>query len=106
MLTPYRPQFIEKVLTDAAGRRFRVVFAVSFVDGEARGRIVSATEINTLKLAGEVQAAVVTTPLCLGGSHASATSAKPVSTFARVISPYFSHDYLITAQPTRAPSRI
>ena len=57
MLATYQPscfaeatqdkQFIEKILTDSFGRQYRVVFAVSFVDGEVRGRVISATLIET-----------------------------------------------------------
>lgn len=99
MLAPYRPQFVEKILTDGAGRRFRVVFAVSFVNGEARGRIVSAQEIQTIK----GQAAET---LCLPGISAQKHSEGISSDFAPIASPYFSLDFLINSQPTRAPSRI
>lgn len=94
-----RPQFIEKILTDAYGRQFKVVFAVTIIDGEFRGRIVSATEIKSL--AGEIEPA-----LCLSGYYSnSETQEDIVSPYAPVVTPFFSLEFLINSQPTRAPSR-
>ena len=48
MLTPYlNSQFIEKILTDRYGRQFRCLFLVALVDGEVKGRLVSARPIFT-----------------------------------------------------------
>ena len=96
MLIPYtQPRFVEKILTDASGRQFRVVFAVSFVGGEVRGHIVSATEIKALE----------TRTLCLSGTCAAVKGATEyVRAFTPVASPYFSLEFLINSQPTRAPA--
>lgn len=103
MLAPYRPQFIEKILTDAYGRRYRVVFAVSYVNGEVRGHIVSAREIEAvLKLTGQV--AHFAGQFCLSGECQKPEPQEIVSPYAPIVTPYFSLDYLITSQPTRAPS--
>ncbi len=101
MLAIYRPQYIEKILTDAAGRRFRVIFAVSFVDGEARGRIVSAEEIRALS--GDILK-----PYCLSASCSrSSAESEILSPYSPIATPFlFSLEFLINSQPTRAPSRI
>ena len=111
MLTSYRPRFIEKTLTDSFGRQYRVLFAVSFVDGEVRGRVISATLIqNVAQLDGD-------SVYDHSGSHSSngafllsGFSSKKEAAFeyvhaAIVVSPYFSLEYLLNSQPTRAPSR-
>ena len=47
MLTPYlKSQFVEKVLTDRYGRQFRCLFLVALVNGEVKGKLVSAQEIS------------------------------------------------------------
>ena len=101
MLTPYRPQFIEKILADASGRQFRVVFAVSYsIDGEVRGRIVSAQPIELLKgstLRNQANA-------CLPCAQSFNISIFNHSIATPVASPYFSLEYLLNSQPTRAPS--
>jgi hypothetical protein len=111
MLTPYRPQFIEKILTDAYGREFRVTFAVSFVDGEVRGRIISAQPLHDgsgLALKGvraERKTSVASTMPCLPvffSNKASDTAYVPA--YASTISHYFSLEFLINSQPTRAPA--
>ena len=105
MLAPYRPQFIEKILTDAYGRRYRVVFAVSYLNGEVRGHIVSARAIEAvLKLSGQVTDTIG--QLRLSGSCSSKEPEEIVSPYAPIVTPYLSLDYLINSQPTRAPSHI
>ena len=47
MLTPYlNSQFVEKVLTDRHGRQFRCLFLVALVNGEVKGKLISAQEIS------------------------------------------------------------
>ena len=91
MLAPYRPQLIEKILTDAAGRQFRVVFAVSYMNGEVRGHIVSATEVKAM----EAKA------LCLPGARIATPASGTAYTVRHVVSPYFSLEFLINSQPTQ-----
>lgn len=104
MLTPYsRSQFVEKTLTDVNGRQFRVVFLVSVVNGELKGRIISAKPVaqNILALAGAVSDA----GFCLPCAKASKESETPYfASPAPFVSPYFDAELLLTAQPTRAPS--
>jgi len=94
MLAPYRPQFIERILSDSFGRQFRVVFAVSYLNGEVRGRIVSATEVKAL----------ATRALCLPCAKMDEEATDTAYTIHHVASPYFSLEFLINSQPTRAPS--
>lgn len=97
-------QLVSRVFTDAAGRSFRLTFFVSIVDGETKGRLVSAQEIGK----GEVgdksyeQGSVMLLPFACPKviSHTSYLSSP-----ALFVSPYFSLDFLINSQPTRAPSR-
>lgn len=106
MLTPYsRSQFIEKVMTDVNGRQFRVLFLVSLgADGEVKGRIISAEPLaeNVLALPGAVADATLCLP-CVRSAQDVETPyfASP----APFVSPYFDIELLLTAQPTRAPSR-
>lgn len=101
MLTPYRPQFIEKILADSFGRQFRVVFAVSYsIDGEVRGRIVSAQPIELLKGSTIRSQANV----CLPCAQSFNLQSFNLPIVTPVVSPYFSLEYLLNSQPTRAPA--
>jgi len=101
MLAPYRPQFVEKILADSFGRQFRVVFAVSYsIDGEVRGRIVSAQPIELLKgstIRSQANA-------CLPCAQSLNLQSFNLSIVTPVASPYFSLEYLLNSQPTRAPA--
>lgn len=102
-----RQQFLEKTVTDSFGRQYRVVFAFSFVDGEVRGRVISAELISeTLTLKGRVNE-FKASGLCLPCARATLTPYSVLLTPRRsFVSPYFSvFELLITSQPTRAPSR-
>lgn len=103
MLTPYRPQFIESIITDPFGRCFRVVFVVSYVGDHARGRIVSATPIEVLN--GALVARPKTTLMCLSGCKRGSHQRSMIDDHQPAISPYFSiTELLLTSQPTRAPA--
>ncbi|MDE2172836.1 MAG: hypothetical protein KGJ33_02750 [Patescibacteria group bacterium] len=94
-----RPEYITRILSDAAGRQFRVTFAVTLVNGELRGRIISAELI--AHLGGDA----ATNSFCLPCAGTHSCTKDSVATFSHVVSPYFSSlDYLLTSQPTRAPS--
>ena len=102
MLTTYKqPQFIEKILTDSFGRQYRVLFAVSFVDGEIRGRVISATPISLLK--GSTNGGS-TSVFLLAGQSKKEVFAEYIPAFAPIISPYIEL-YFFNSQPTRAPSK-
>lgn len=98
MLTPYiQSRFIEKIFTDESGRRFKLVFFVTLVNGEVKGRLISAMPV-TRSFREEC---VVCLPAC---TPEAKTEPELVSTFTSVASPYFSLEYLLSSQPTRAPS--
>ena len=102
MLTPYRPHYIERVMTDSLGCRYRVIFAVSYIGEEVRGRVISATLIQSLN----GQTAKSAAPLCLSSAVPLHTSKiLYLKSCVPVVSPYFSLEYLLNSQPTRAPSR-
>src|SRR5690349_21110838 len=98
MLTPYvKPQFVERVFTDEAGRKFKLVFFVALINGEVKGRLVSATPIAQ---------AVENDVVAFLPAHVSDKNVETVfiSDIAPSVSPYFSLEYLLSSQPTRAPS--
>lgn len=105
MLTPYtKPQFISRVFTDTSGRQFRLTFLVTLVNGEVRGQLVSAHQISPVvaRLSGEVSTgSILCLPIFCGGADPQTAY---VPAFAPVASPYFSLEFLINSQPTRAPS--
>jgi hypothetical protein len=102
LATINRPQFISRVFTDRYGRNFRLTFFVSVVDGQVKGRLVSAEPLKR-----SVQ-------LFIRGEHSECSclpisfdlkkaSTEYVSAYVPVVSPYTSLIYSIS-QPTRAPS--
>jgi hypothetical protein len=110
MLTPHlQSRFIEKVLTDRAGRQFRVLFLVSLINGEVRGQIISAQPIfegvRAVSLPGRVVKMTSWTRLCLSCTKAAAKIIESkVKSWSRVASPYYSSLEFFMSQPTRAPS--
>ena len=102
------PQFISRIFTDLSGRQFRMLFLVVVVDGDFKGRLISVEPLPaTARLVGEVSDGSVNSEFCLPITYTSKEPATEyVHSFAEVVSPYFSIDFLITSQPTRAPSRI
>ncbi len=106
MLTVARnnSQIVSQIFTDQNGRQFKLTFLVAVVAGSVKGRLISVEPLaNSLRLEGDV--ACGSTP-CLPIScpeviHDTAY----ISTYAPVKSPYFSVEFLINTQPTRAPSQ-
>ena len=99
MLTPYvQSKFVEKVFTDEAGRQFKLTFLVTLINGEVKARLVSATPVAQPFEPSEVACL----PVVISNKE---VETEFVPTFTPVASPYFSLDYLISSQPTRAPSR-
>lgn len=96
-------QLLSRIFTDASGHSFRLTFFVTMVDGEAKGRLVSAQAISRSDLGNE--AAKVGPLYCLPCAPAPILSSFSalLSPYLQV-SPYFSLDFLINSQPTRAPS--
>lgn len=96
------PKIVSQIFTDQAGRQFRLTFLVAIVDGSLKGRLISAEPLGTyLKLEGNTVCDSTCLPiLCPNVIHNTAY----VRTYAPVKSPYFSVEFLINTQPTRAPS--
>ena len=109
MLSEYGcPQFLSRVFTDVSGRRFRLTFFAAVVDGEVRGRLVSAEPVSAsvARLNGTANDAssgpIFFLPIA---ASAEKPATEYVSPFAPKVSPYFSaFELLIHSQPTRAPS--
>jgi len=127
MITSYKPQFIEKIFTDQLGQQFRLVFLVTNVDGEMKGRLVSAELISKKVglLSGRVSKVssnnahyaeqnsgadnfniAYEVPICLPiiceKVEADTTY---ISSCKKILSP-FSELFFFMSQPTRAPSII
>lgn len=119
MLTPLnRSQFISRIFSDATGRQFRLTFLVAIVNGEVRGHLVSAEPVSkapstpldknsglrrasNYQLTGAVSDGSFCLPIICNNKKPATTyvsSLKPIAT------PYFSLEFLINSQPTRAPS--
>lgn len=103
MLTPFRPHFIEQVFTDQTGRQFRLVFLVSSVEGKLKGQLVSVRPMEARPrrsvLGGETS--VFCLPIIC---RQNKTVTKYISSFAPIVSPFSTIEFLINSQPTRAPS--
>jgi len=99
MLTPYKPQFVEKIFTDQMGQQFRLVFLVTIIDGEVKGRLVSAQPI--AKSVAE-QPCATCLPVTLNIKKGDTAYIAPS---VPVVSPY-NELFFFISQPTRAPSLI
>jgi hypothetical protein len=99
------PQLLERIFTDQFGRCFRMVFMVAVVDGELKGKLVSVQPISeaaSLKLKGTcVSSGTICLPTDISNKS---VETEYVPSFVPVVSPYVSLEYLMTSQPTRAPS--
>ncbi len=103
MLTPYtQSKFISKIFTDCSGRQFRLTFLVAVVNGELKGRLVSAEPLAQTAnvLTGSVSDGAFCLPITFSNKK---PATEYVSDFAPVVSPYIEL-YFFTSQPTRAPS--
>lgn len=108
------PRFISRVFTDMSGRRFRLLFLVLVVNGEFKGRLISVeplAAVSKAQISGKVS--INTSAGAFGVEHIFCLpitceykdpATEYIHTFAEFVSPYFSNDFLITSQPTRAPS--
>lgn len=99
MLTPIQQSsFVEKIMTDRAGRQFRMVFLVALVDGEVKGRLVSVQPLaqESFKNTAEVVCLPVICPK-------NETVTEYIAPAVPVVSPY-NELFFFTSQPTRAPS--
>lgn len=111
MLTPLnQSQFISRIFSDATGRQFRLTFLVAIVNGKVRGHLISAepvsrtnnqVSITNYQLTGAVSDGNFCLPIICNNKKPATTyvsSLKPIAT------PYFSLEFLINSQPTRAPA--
>lgn len=90
--THLRSQFVTKILTNATGEKFRVVFLVALVNGEVKAQVVSATPLTQPEA------------VCLPKVHVkSPTTFTYTPTFSSKVS-LFNSLFFFTSQPTRAPS--
>jgi len=111
MLTTHsRSQFISRNFTDLSGRSFRLTFLVAIVDGELKGRLVSAQPLShssSHQLNGRVAntCPASANAFCLP-IFASTQSPETefIPAYTPIVSPY-TELYFFTSQPTRAPSR-
>ncbi len=100
------PQLVEKIFTDQFGRQFRMVFLVTVIDGELKGRLVSAEQLsaNSPRLQGTTSEASEILSLPIFEMQKEVVT-EYVPAFTPVVSPY-TELFFFTSQPTRAPSRI
>jgi hypothetical protein len=104
MLTPLnQSQFISRIFSDATGRQFRLTFFVAIVNGEVRGHLISAEPISAsvAQLTGAVSDSGFCLPIICHNKKPATTY---VSSLKPIVTPYFSLEFLINSQPTRAPS--
>lgn len=101
-----RGQFITRDYTDATGQQFRLTFFVTMVDGEVRGRLVSAQptgksyEIGAMRLEGSCSGSAFCLP---SASHKLLPHTSYLLSPALLVSPY-TELFFFMSQPTRAPS--
>jgi|SRR3989344_2319676 len=106
MLTPYlKSQFVEKILTDRFGRRFRCLFLVALVDGEIKGHLVSAKEIFVaVGLLHTCSSPTATAERMLPIFH-TPKKIFTESVWLPIVSPFIPKDFsFVTSQMPRAPS--
>ncbi|MBU6232365.1 hypothetical protein KGP36_07060 [Patescibacteria group bacterium] len=96
-----QPRFISRIFTDACGRQFRLTFLVAIVNGELKGRLVSAERISDVaRLTGDISDIIFCLPNIRTQDEGST---EYISPYVPIVSPYTELIFL-TSQPTRAPS--
>ncbi len=99
MLAPYSPgKYFEKILTNAEGQQFRVLFLVALVNGELKAQIISAEPL-TQPLATKTQEVACLPVYKEKQSH----SYTYTPSFAPILSP-LNDFFFFMSQPPRAPS--
>lgn len=97
-----KPQILSKIFTDAYGRQFRLSFYVAIVDGKIKAHLLSATPLD--RVVGSLPGGF-SKPLCLPViCSAYIADTIYISNLNTLVSPFFSIEFLINSQPTRAPS--
>ena len=99
------PNLIEKTFTDRLGRRFRMVFMVTAVNGELKGRLVSvqplSPEARPKQISrGEASVDILYLPVVISNKVVETAY---IPAYAPIVSP-FNEMYFFVSQPTRAPS--
>lgn len=93
----------ERLITDGNGRFLRLHFAVVEIDGRLKGRVIAIEPVGQLQGMNEKPRSRFGCFLLTACNHRFA--AEPAGIISGpVVSPYFSLDFLITSQPTRAPA--
>lgn len=97
---PNSPKLVEKIATDRAGKQFRLVFLVAIIDGEIKGRLVSAEPIDFNE---DVAQCVKCLPIECFRPDADTEYISGIN--EEILSPY-NELFFFTSQPTRAPNFI
>jgi hypothetical protein len=97
-----RPQFVSKIFSDNNGHKFRLNFFVAIVNGELRAHLLSVQPISatTLSLPGGFSDVICLPIICSPVKHDTSYR----SNLNIFVSPFFSLEFLINSQPTRAPA--
>ena len=100
-----RGEIVSRVFTDLSGRKFLLTFLLTRVNGEIKGRLISAEPISSHSvefklLTGEVAGANFFLPLvcpdCIAETEYLPSKAPSVSPYLEL--------FFFNSQPTRAPS--
>ena len=98
------PKVVTRLARDKAGRQFILTFRVYMVQGEIKAELIKAEPLASTKpkqISGRVsQCSIFAISGC--ARRAQPNSASVYGT--NFVSPYFSLEYLLNSQPTRAPS--
>ena len=92
-------QFVEKIATDRFGQQFKLTFLVAIVDGQLKGRLVSAQPLSQ-GATSAFQGATLQLPVICPKNE---TITEYAPAYAPIVSPY-NELFFFTSQPTRAPS--
>jgi hypothetical protein len=91
-------RFIEKLFTDQNSQQFKLTFFVVLVNGEVKGKLISAQPMGKASSVGSEQ--VLYLPISLSVNE---TVTEYIPEYVPVVSPY-NELFFFTSQPTRAPS--
>lgn len=100
--SPQGGQMISRIFTDQLGQVFRLTFFVVMVNGELKGRLVSAQPIkaNSQEFLQQDSHSILLLPV---SCPKNITVTPFISSYTPFVSP-FNELFFFTSQPTRAPS--
>ena len=97
-------RFIEKLFIDQNGQQFKLTFFVALVNGEVKGKLISAQPVSRRSdlssVRGGSTSGAVYLPISLSVNE---TITEYIPGYVPFVSPY-SELFFFTSQPTRAPS--